>query len=266
RLTQKDGLERLAALFSVPVPEVRPPAPGRKRGWSHKHVSNAKLRATGWAPRYADYFMALQEDPALASSILAQVQEEGQAAAPRCENILLIGLMGCGKSSVGRITARLLGFQFIDTDHLISDAAGCSIPEIFAREGEEGFRQRESAVLRSLLGTRHAVIATGGGIVTQPVNLPLLRHLGFLTWLEAEVDLLARRTAGNQDRPLLQGEESPRQKLQRLLAARSPLYQSLADLRIQTDELTQQESAYGVAESARVFFAQRRSSALAGGG
>lgn len=258
RLTQKDCLERLAALFSVPVPEVRPPDPARKRGWSHKHVSNARLRASGWAPRHPDYFSALQGDAQLASSILAQVEQSAEATPPRCENIVLIGLMGCGKSSVGRIAARLLGFQFIDTDHLISDSAGCGIPEIFAREGEEGFRRRESAALRSLLGTRHAVIATGGGIITQPVNLPLLRHLGFITWLEAEVELLVRRTASNNDRPLLRGEEPPRQKLERLLAQRGPVYQNLADLRIQTDELTQEESAYGVAESARIFFARRR--------
>lgn len=208
---------------------------------------------------YPDYFTALQNDVALVSSIFAEVDASGETPLPRSENIVLMGLMGCGKSSVGRITARLLGFQFIDTDHLISDAAGCTIPEIFAKEGEQGFRQRESAVLRSLIGTRHAVIATGGGIITRSVNLPLLKHLGFITWLEANVDLLVRRTSGNNDRPLLRGEEPPKQKLESLLLQRGPIYQSMADLRIQTDELTQEESAYGVAESARIFFAKRRS-------
>jgi shikimate kinase/nucleoside-diphosphate-sugar epimerase len=259
QLTQRVCLERLAGLFGVQIPEVRSPDAARKRGWSHKHVSNQKLRTSGWSPIFPDYFTALQDDESLVSSILAEIDGSGEAPVPRCENIVLMGLMGCGKSSVGRITARLLGFQFIDTDHLISDAAGCSIPEIFAKEGERGFRQRESAVLRSLIGTRHSVIATGGGIITQPVNLPLLKHLGFITWLEAEVDLLVRRTAGNNDRPLLRGEEPPRQKLQSLLLQRGPIYQTMADLRIQTDELTQEESAYGVAESARIFFARRRS-------
>jgi shikimate kinase len=152
----------------------------------------------------------------------------------------------------------MLGFPLLDTDAMIVESAKCSIPEIFAREGEAGFRRRESAVLRSLLGCRHHVIATGGGIVTQPRNRPLLRHLGFITWLEADPVLLARRTAANNDRPLLQGEEPPLQKLQRLLAERGPLYQQLADLRIQTDDLSQEESAYGIAESARVYFARRR--------
>ena len=259
QLTQRVCLERLATLFGVPIPDVRAPDAARKRGWSHKHVSNQKLRDSGWSPMYPDYFTALQNDVALVSSIFAEVDASGETPLPRSENIVLMGLMGCGKSSVGRITARLLGFQFIDTDHLISDAAGCTIPEIFAKEGEQGFRQRESAVLRSLIGTRHAVIATGGGIITRSVNLPLLKHLGFITWLEANVDLLVRRTSGNNDRPLLRGEEPPKQKLESLLLQRGPIYQSMADLRIQTDELTQEESAYGVAESARIFFAKRRS-------
>ena len=258
QMTQRACLEKLAALFSLPVPETKAPDPNRKRGWSHKHVSNAKLRATGWTPKYPSYFDALRDDPQLVSSILALVDEGGEVPLPRSENILLIGLMGSGKSTVGRFVARLLGFQFADTDHMITHRAGCSIPEIFAKEGEAGFRQRESAVLRELLGTRHTVIATGGGIITQPVNKPLLRHLGFITWLEASTELLARRTASNNDRPLLRGEEPPRVKLERLIEERGPIYKSLADLRIQTDDLTQEESAYGVAESARIFFSQRR--------
>lgn len=256
-LLQRECLERLAFLFSLPRPGDRAPDPGRKRGWTHKRVSNARLRASGWQPLYPDYFRALQEDPDLASSILGEVDAAQPESLPRAPNIVLIGLMGCGKSSVGRIVAHMLGFQFVDTDHLLIEAAGCSIPEIFAREGETGFRARESAVLRRLLGRRHCVIATGGGIVTQARNRPLLRHLGFLTWLEADPALLARRTASNNDRPLLRDGEPPEQKLRRLLDERGPLYRELADLRIQTDDLSQQESAYGVAESARVFFAHR---------
>jgi|JI6StandDraft_1071083.scaffolds.fasta_scaffold06146_3 shikimate kinase/nucleoside-diphosphate-sugar epimerase len=258
QMTQRACLEKLATLFSLPVPETKAPDPNRKRGWSHKHVSNAKLRTTEWSPKYPSYFDALRDDPQLVSSILTLVEEAGEVPLPRSENIVLIGLMGSGKSTVGRFVARLLGFQFADTDHMIVNRAGCSIPEIFAREGEAGFRQRESAVLRELIGTRHTVIATGGGIITQPVNKPLLRHLGFITWLEASTELLARRTASNNDRPLLRGEEPPRVKLERLIQERGPIYKSLADLRIQTDDLTQEESAYGVAESARIFFSARR--------
>jgi shikimate kinase/nucleoside-diphosphate-sugar epimerase len=258
QITQGDCLVKLAALFNLPAPSIKPPDAARKRGWTHKHVSNSKLRATGWSPQYPDYFRALSEDPELASSILKLVIDTEEQPLHRAENIILIGLMGSGKSTVGRIVAQKLGFQFVDTDHVITDQARCSIPEIFAREGEAGFRRRESAVLRQLLGRKHSVIATGGGIITQPVNLPLLKHLGFITWLEASTELLVRRTSVNNDRPLLRGEEAPVVKLQRLIQERAPIYKSIADLRILTDELTQQESAYGVAESARLFFSKRQ--------
>ena len=148
----------------------------------------------------------------------------------------------------------MTGFQCVDTDHLIIEAANKPIPAIFAAEGEAGFRARESTALRSLLGRRGSCIATGGGIITQPRNLPLLRHLGYIVWLDADPSLLARRTSHNNDRPLLAGEEDPQAKLTRLLAERKPLYKALADLRIQTSDLTPQESAYGIMESARVFF------------
>ncbi|WP_395743050.1 shikimate kinase [Prosthecobacter sp.] len=258
QMTQRQCLERLCPLFGVKMPGTREPDPNRKRGWSNKRVSNARLRATGWAPRYASYFDALRDDPELASSILDLVQTAGEAPPPRQPNILLIGLMGSGKTTVGRIVAQMIGFKMIDTDHLIVEAAGKSIPEIFAAEGEAGFRLRESAALRSLLGKRGCVIATGGGIVTQPRNLPILRHLGYTAWLEADPERLARRTAMNNNRPLLNGEEDPKTKLERLLTERKPLYKALADLRIHTAGLTPQETAYGVMESARVFFAKMR--------
>ncbi len=257
QMTQRQCLERLCSIFSVKLPGTREPDPNRKRGWSHKCVSNTKLHASGWAPRYASYFDALSDDPDLASSILGLVQT-GESPPPRQPNILLIGLMGSGKTTVGRIVAHMIGFKIVDTDHLIVDATRKSIPEIFATEGEAAFRQRESAALRSLLGKRGCVIATGGGIVTQPRNLPILRHLGYTVWLDADPERLARRTAVNTNRPLLNGEEDPKAKLERLLTERKPIYKSLADLRIKTAELTPQETAYGVMESARVFFAKLR--------
>ena len=256
-MTQGACLERLAALFAQPMPGLKAPDPDRKRGWSHKSVSNAKLRTSGWQPGYPSYFDAIRDDPDLASSIFAQVLEE--ADPPRAPNIVMVGLMGSGKTTVGRIVAQMLGFHLVDMDALIASAAGCSIPEIFEKEGEVGFRQRESSVLRKLLGTRGAVISTGGGVVTQDRNLPLLHHLGFVVWLEASPDLLAKRTGHNNDRPLLNGEEDPKAKLERLLRERAPFYKGLADLRIQTDDLSQEESAYGVAESARLHFTQTAS-------
>src|SRR6188474_3153839 len=93
----------------------------------------------------------------------------------RGKNVVLIGLMGSGKSTIGRLVAHSLGFEFADTDHLIIAAAHRNIPQIFATEGEAGFRGRETAALRTLVGKEGHVIATGGGIVTVPENLPLLR-------------------------------------------------------------------------------------------
>ncbi len=258
QMTQRQCLEKLCMMFGMKMPPVREPDPNRKRGWSHKSVSNAKLHGTGWKPKYPSYFDALKTDPELASSILGLVHATGEVPLPRQPNIVLIGLMGSGKTTVGRIVAQMVGFKLVDTDHVITEAAGKSIPEIFASEGEAGFRLRESAALRSLMGKRGCVVATGGGIVTQPRNMPILRHLGYIAWLEADPERLARRTAMNSNRPLLNTEEDPKVKLERLLNERKPLYKSLADLRIQTAELTPQETAYGVMESARVFFAKMR--------
>jgi shikimate kinase/nucleoside-diphosphate-sugar epimerase len=256
-MSQRDCLNELAELFALPPPGPKPPDPNRKRGWTNKAVSNAKLRATGWKPLYPGYFSALQHDPQLASSILELVLSEAPDALPRAPNIVLIGLMGCGKTTVGKLIARKLGWEFIDTDSLIVEAAGGrSIADLFAAEGETAFRQRESTALRSLIGRRNAVIATGGGIVTQAINRPLLRHLGFVVWLQAPASLLAHRTSFSQDRPLLQNTNA-QAKLESLLEVRGPLYKALADLRIQTQELEPEESAYGATESARVFFIQQ---------
>ncbi|MCB1208100.1 MAG: NAD-dependent epimerase/dehydratase family protein [Verrucomicrobiales bacterium] len=254
---QGDCLKRLAEIFNLPLPPQVPANPDRKRGWTSKHVSNARLRACGWQPQMPNVFEALRHDPVLVPTILDQAGAEEEVRLPRASNVVLVGLMGCGKTSVGKLVASMLGFRFLDTDAMIVEAAGCSIPDIFAKEGEAGFRKRESAVLRSLLGMRNAVIATGGGIITQPQNLPLLRHLGYIVWLQASPALLHRRTSFNHDRPLLR-DPDPKGKLERLLEERGPIYKSLADLRIATDELSQEESAYGVAESARVFFCQRQ--------
>ena len=251
--TQHECFLWLCPQFNLPLPPVTPPNKDRKRGWTHKRVSNAKLRGAGWLPKYPSYKEAIAHDPMLVPSILDIVQSE-TGAMPRSPNIVIIGLMGCGKSSVGRIVANKIGFKFVDTDQMICDVAECSIPKIFENEGEAGFRVRESAALRSLLGTRGHVIATGGGIVTQPHNLSLLHHLGYVVWLDASVATLYRRTVGGHDRPLL-NEEDPKAKLERLLAARKDIYKGLADQRITTDNLTLQETSYGVAESARVWFA-----------
>jgi shikimate kinase/nucleoside-diphosphate-sugar epimerase len=251
-LTQRELFLILAAKFNVGMPPAGEPNHDRKRPYTSKAVSNRKLLATGWRPKHPGYPHALENDPLLASSILRQIADEGSPV-PRAPNIIVIGLMGCGKSTVGRLVAQKIGFQHLDTDHMITDHARISIPAIFEREGEAGFRKRETETLLSLLGKRGHVIATGGGIVTQPHNLPLLRHLGYVVWLDADPSTLALRTASSHDRPLLH-TENPEEKLRALLAVRGPLYKGLADLRIQTDDLTPHETAYGIAESARLWF------------
>jgi shikimate kinase len=243
------------------MPPITEPDTGRKRAWTHKRVSNAKLHASGWSPRYPSCFDALANEPDLLPSILAQVTKIKDAASlselpsfsEHGMNVVLIGLMGSGKSTVARLAAQNLGFAFADTDHLISDTAGCSIPDIFAREGEAGFRRRETEALRSLLGTERLVIATGGGIVTQPDNLPLLKQLGYVVWLNATPDTLHNRTARSDDRPLLkQGDAAA--TLRKLYEERRPLYEAACDFKITTDDLAAPEVAYGVSETARVHF------------
>ena len=173
-------------------------------------------------------------------------------------NIVLIGLMGCGKSTIGRKLQTLLGYPLVDTDQLIEEKAGTSIAEIFARRGEPYFRELESAVLQELSapGTPRRIIATGGGIIGRKANRKLLSQLGYVVWLQAPVVVILQRTARNRDRPLLQ-TENPREKIERLLAERSPLYHEIADLELETAGLETEEIACGILESARYHFAAK---------
>lgn len=150
-------------------------------------------------------------------------------------NIVLVGFMGSGKSSIGRILALKLGFQLVDTDALVIEAAGMQITEIFARHGEDAFRRYESQVLGYLAerDARSLVVATGGGIVTRPENLPVLRRLGFVVGLTAAEEVLFERVSRHKNRPLLQ-TPNPRETLSQLLALRAPMYRAAADVVIDT--------------------------------
>lgn len=119
----------------------------------------------------------------------------------RKRNVVLIGFMGCGKSTVGARLAEMLEFQFVDTDTLIEERAGKTIPEIFDECGEGGFRELESAALRSAAETTFQVISTGGGIVTVPENASLLKEAGFVVWLNASADAIAARVIGSDTPP-----------------------------------------------------------------
>lgn len=149
-------------------------------------------------------------------------------------NIILVGPMGAGKTTVGRQLASRLSLHFVDTDHLIEEKSGADIPWIFDVEGEAGFRSRETAVLESLSGVTGQVIATGGGIVVTPANHPLLKSLGRVVYLSASIEQLWERTCKDKKRPLLQVED-PKARIIDLVSKRDPLYRSLADHVVKTD-------------------------------
>lgn len=145
-------------------------------------------------------------------------------------SIYLVGMMGCGKSSVGGPLAEALGYRFLDADAALEQVAGRSITEIFAREGEAGFRALETAVLAQITGWHSLVVATGGGVVTRPENWGHLRQ-GVVVWLDAPTDLLLARLARDPSpRPLLEAPDREA-RLEGLLAQRRPLY-AQADLRV----------------------------------
>jgi shikimate kinase len=148
-------------------------------------------------------------------------------------NIFLIGLMGAGKSTVGRLLAKSLDKTFYDSDHEIERKTGVNIPLIFELEGESGFRKRESQAIAELVAQENIVLATGGGAVLLQENRDALSSHGVVVYLRASVDELWHRTRGDRNRPLLQ-TENPRERLQTLFSQRDPLYREIADLVIDT--------------------------------
>jgi shikimate kinase len=177
--------------------------------------------------------------------------------APPLQNIVLIGFMGSGKSTIGRDLAHTLSYAQIDTDALIVERAGKSIPKIFAEDGESAFRDLESAVLRSIAEDhlQGHIISTGGGIINRPDNRTLLRRLGYVVWLVVNPEEIHRRTSRNRNRPLLDTDD-PEGTIRRLLAERTPAYRETAHLAIETDNLTFPEVTAGIVDSARYFFGQ----------
>ncbi|MEC8607538.1 MAG: shikimate kinase [Cyanobacteriota bacterium] len=159
-------------------------------------------------------------------------------------SLYLVGMMGSGKTSTGRPLAERLGYGFVDADAVIEQAAGCSIPEIFERDGEAGFRSLESQVLNAISQRHSLVVATGGGVVTRPENWGLL-HSGIVIWLDVVSDqLLQRLKADSTVRPLLQTND-PEAALNALLNERRPLYAE-ADLTVVINEETPETVADGI--------------------
>jgi len=157
----------------------------------------------------------------------SQVRHTGQAP------IFLIGMMGAGKTTIGRGLARSLGREFLDLDHELEARCGVSIPTIFDIEGEAGFRRRETQVLQEIALRRDVVLATGGGAVVAPENQELLRTRGIVLYLKAGSDELFRRVAKDKNRPMLL-TVNPKARIVELLKQREPIYESLADFTVET--------------------------------
>lgn len=159
------------------------------------------------------------------------------SAVSRETNIFLIGPMGAGKSTVGRHLAAVTGKRFLDSDQEIERKTGAEIDLIFELEGEPGFRRRESRILEQLAGMQGIVLATGGGAVLEPDNRTLLKHEGIVVYLTAAPEVLARRTARDKKRPLLQTVDRLN-RIRDLMNDREPIYRELADLVVDTGRCT----------------------------
>ncbi len=150
-------------------------------------------------------------------------------------HIILIGFMGCGKTSVGQRLAHACGLPFVDMDDVIRKEAGMEITEIFDRYGERYFRKLETEVLKKLSQSQERmIISAGGGMAVEPENQPILAKMGTVVLLEASVDTLMTRLKNDNTRPMLQGGEL-RTKIETLQAKRKSIYESVCDVRIVTD-------------------------------
>lgn len=152
----------------------------------------------------------------------------------RKRNLTLVGPMGAGKSTIGRLLAKELGLPFKDSDRVIEERTGAGIPLIFELEGEQGFRDREQQIIAELMQQRGLVLATGGGAVLRAENRAVLASGSLVIYLHTSVEHQLERTARDRNRPLLQ-TENPRQVLEELLKVREPLYREIADIVIETD-------------------------------
>jgi len=149
-------------------------------------------------------------------------------------NVFLVGPMGAGKTTIGRLLADELQLEFIDADREIEERSGVDIPWIFDKEGEEGFRRREAEVIEDLSLRSDILLSTGGGAVLEAHNRQVLMSRGTVVYLYTSVEEQVRRTAKDRKRPLLQ-TGSPQKVLRNLMAIRDPLYREIADIVVETD-------------------------------
>jgi shikimate kinase len=150
------------------------------------------------------------------------------------KNIVLVGPMGCGKTTVGRRLANKLNQDFFDTDHEIINKTGVSIDHIFDIEGEEGFRQRESEVLKSLCDMNNIVLATGGGVILLEQNREVLKRAGLVLYLSSSIEQLLRRTSKSKTRPLLENSLDRKNTITEIVNARDKYYREVASIVVDT--------------------------------
>lgn len=172
--------------------------------------------------------------------------------------IILVGMMGSGKTTVGKELSRLSGLPLLDMDSIIEEQIGKSIPEIFRDSGEAHFRALETALLRYLEESpcaprEPAVISTGGGVVLSAVNRRILRRIGFVVWLDVDADVVIERTIRSTNRPLL-NTENPRAVIGNLIEKRNPLYADVCHLRIATSHMGVLDVVNVVHQAAAEFF------------
>ena len=161
---------------------------------------------------------------------------------PAPRSIVLIGMMGAGKSSVGRCLERRTGLRCFDTDEIVAKRFGKSIAQIFSDHGEQTFRAAETEALAALSPSPPGIIVTGGGIVLRPENVEHLRRLGVVVWLDADEETLYQRATRRGTRPLLK-TENPRATLSEIVTARSPLYAGASELRVDTSNRSHEQVA-----------------------
>jgi shikimate kinase len=164
-------------------------------------------------------------------------------------NLVLIGFMGCGKSSVGRRLSGLTGHRFVDVDEMVAQGEGCSISEIFSRRGESHFRDLEQRALQDLVGVCGIVLSTGGGLVLRSENRETLKRIGIVAWLDADPEILFERAMRSGRRPLLQTAD-PRGTFDELLSVRRNLYEISADFRLDSSHLSHDEAAQTLLDEA----------------
>ena len=191
------------------------------------------------------------------SNLFLVEREKDSVVGETAKNIILIGLMGCGKSTIGRMLAKMLGYPFIDTDNKIEVQQKMTISNIFENKGEAHFRNLEVEIVNSLINddVENHIISTGGGLPISEQTRKSLPRLGYVVWLHASVETLYERTVKSNTRPLLEKGDSY-QILKDLYQERKGFYEECAHLTINTESLDADDIATGILESARFHFSE----------